>query len=536
MRVEKVMIRDKPLVDAYRNDFSQVADFFEYDPNEPASYTKRYAFLQQRVYQRQRLVEVLTNYNARIGAGQKTLNNIQNLSSPETSVVITGQQAGIFTGPLYTIYKAITVLKLAEDLSKTGRPTLPVFWIASEDHDFQEIASIYFLNQDHQEERLSLSGETERRPIGKINLQLEVQKLIDQFARATQDTEFKTEMIGQLQRLAEKSDTLAEWFARVMTWLFSDTGLIFVDALEPEFRQLGQKLFLQILEKNDQITECLRTAEKELLAKGYSPQIHKATNQVHLCLIDEDDQRYPVDRLEESYQLRGKKILSKEELSDWLNTKPETVSTNVVTRPLFQDLLFPTIAYVGGPGEIAYYAQYKKIYQIFEMEMPIIYPRASLTLLEPAINRGLEKYQLVPNEIIQNYSEIRTGLLNQSDQLQIAVKFNELKNRFIPEYQTLIDQLSQLDGKFSYLGEKNLERIIKEINYMENKAQQQHRKNSEVLLDHLERLKINLYPDDRLQERRFNIFPYLFKYQTKLLDELLKLDLSIGDGHYLIYL
>lgn len=537
MRVEKVIISEQPLIDAYRDDFSKVTDFFQYDPHKPAAFEERYAFLEKQVYQRQTLIDVLMSYNTKIGAGQRTLTNIQTLKSPETMVVITGQQAGILTGPLYTIYKALTVVQLAEHLSKRGLPTLPVFWIASEDHDFQEIASVYLLNPDHQGIKIQLKGENDRRPIGKLNLQLEVQQLIDQFATATLDTEFKAEMISKIRRLAEESHNLVDWFAKMMAWLFNDTGMIFVDALEPEFRKLGQDLFLRILDKNEQISNRLDIAGRNLLARGYLPQVQKAAHQVHLFLIAEDGRRYPLDKLEQKYYLRGQKTsYDQHEIQNWLIESPETVSTNVVTRPLFQDLLFPTIAYVGGPGEIAYYAQFKEVYPLLGMEMPIIYPRASLTLLEPSINKGLEKYQLTPIDIIEKYSDIRERFLRQTDEFQITAKFKELRDQFVPKYQTLIGEVSQLDEKFAKIGERNLQRIVKEITYFEDKAQHQHRKNSQVLLHQLDKLKMNIYPDDIFQERRLNIFPYLFKYQTRLVDELLKIDLSTLNCHHLIYL
>ncbi len=536
MKVEQIRISERPLIDAYRDNFLQVKDFFEYNPNDVNSFVQRYQYLQKRNFQRESVVNVLIEYNQRIGASQKTLANLNKLISPDTVVVITGQQAGVLTGPLYTIYKALTVITLTEDLNAKGIPTVPVFWIASEDHDFQEIAGVYFLNREHAEVEVKLQGMVNRQPIGRLKLESEVQKFLVEFNEATPDTDFKSDIMKRIKDMAEGSQDLGEWFARIMAWLMEDTGIIFVDSLDPHLRKLGQDFFLQVLEKNDQITHCLSESEEMLRMAGYPAQIHKTDNQVHLFLI-KNDARYPLDLTDSGYLLRGlEEGMTREEVVNWIKTSPESISTNVVTRPLFQDVIFPTIAYIGGPGETAYYSQFKEIYRLFDMEMPIIYPRISITLIESSIARSLQKYELNPQQIFQEFDNIREDFLAEADELQLKDRFNQIKGLFIPEYQKLIKELTLLDGKFKNLGSQNLQRIIEEINYLEEKAYHQHRKNSEILLRQLDKLKMNLYPNDILQERRLNILPYIFKYQSKLIKELKDLNLLSGNYHYLIYL
>ncbi|AZR73212.1 bacillithiol biosynthesis cysteine-adding enzyme BshC [Anoxybacter fermentans] len=536
MKVEEIRISERPLIDDYRYNFKKVKEFFQYNPHNPFSFDQRYQYLMNQSYPLKELADALMSYNRLLGASQKTFENIQRLAKGEAVVVITGQQAGVLTGPLYTIYKALTVIQLADRLTMRGISTVPVFWIASEDHDFYEISRIYFLNRDHEEIEVRLTGEVYRQPIGKLNMQNEIQQFLNQFEKKSPDTEFKPEMIEKLKEMAKESTDLAQWFGRIMTWLLKDTGIIFVDALDPELRRLGKEFFFQVLKKSNQITVLLKDAGKRLIQAGYPVQIQKNDDQVHLFLIEEDA-RYPLEKIDGGYQLRGKdRVYSIEEIKTWIEKQPETVSTNVVTRPLLQDLLFPTIAYVGGPGEIAYFAQYRKIYSLFDMEMPIIYPRVSMTLIENTIFRSLKKYDIRPIDVFVRFDEIRDKHLSEVDQLNIKAKFNLIKKKFIPEYQKLIKDLQQLDSKFKKLGSDNLKRIIDEINYLENKALHQHRKNSEILLRRLDKIEMNMYPNGNFQERRFNIFPYLFKYQQTLIQELLKLDLLSFNCHYLIYL
>lgn len=536
MKVEQVQIKERPLIDAYRFNFKEVQEFFQYDPSDPESFEKRYQYLQSRAYPRANVCQALARYNQSIGASQMTMENIERLVDERTVAVVTGQQAGVLTGPLYTIYKALTVVQLANKLSTEGIPAVPVFWIASEDHDFPEIAGTYFLNRDHEEEEVRLNGDVERQPIGRIHLVNEVQTLLDEFAEKSLDTEFKAEMIQRIREMAECSSDLAQWFGRIMAWLLAETGLIFVDSLDPTLRQLGKAFFQQVVEQNTEITQHLKNAEERLAKKGYPAQTHKRDHQVHLFLIDADD-RYPLDQEGSGYILRGTdRFLTEADLVDWMENSPETVSTNVVTRPVFQDLLFPTIAYVGGPGEIAYYAQYRGIYPLFDLEMPIIYPRISITLIERTIAKNMKKYDLTPEQVFTQFAEIQKKYLLERDELGLNEKFSKIKGLIIPEYQKLIKEIQSLDPKFKDLGKQNLQRIIDEINYLEEKANHQHRKNSEDLLRQLDKIKINLQPNGIFQERRFNIFPYLFKYQKSLIYRILDEEFLSFADHYLVYL
>lgn len=536
MKVELVQIPERPLIDAYRFDFKRVQEFFPYDPNDADSFQRRYTYLTRRSFPREAVVEALSVYNRQLGATERTLTNIRRLQDPQTVAVITGQQAGVLTGPLYTIYKALTVIQLAEKCSSEGIPTVPVFWIASEDHDFYEIAGVHVLNRDHQEIEVRLNADAERKPIGRLKLRQEVAAFLDAFAAATPDTDFKPEMMEQLRQMAAESTDLAQWFGRIMNWLLQDTGLIFVDALDPALRRLGRDFFQEIVAKHDLITEQLHATDLRLREAGFPSQVQVSDGQVHLFLLEKDT-RYPLEASGDRYLLRGQdRQYTKEELRDRIATSPETVSTNVVTRPLFQDILFPTLAYIGGPGETAYYAQYRQIYELFEMEMPMIFPRVSITLLERTIAKGLQKQGVSPAEVMFAFETVRDRCLAEVDALNLPERFGRFKGTVIPEYQRLIKDLLPLDPKFKELGAQNLQRILDEIDYLEEKAYHQHRKNSEELLRQLDKLRANLAPQGIFQERWFNIFPYLFKYQKRLLQDLLALDLLTPNGHHLIYL
>ena len=536
MRVERIQIPERPLIDAYRNDFARVAEFFQYNPKNPDSFKERYDYLRGKSFPRPEVVEALTEYNASLGAGEKTMENLQRLRAVETVAVITGQQAGVLTGPLYTIYKALTVVQLAAHLTLNGMPAVPVFWIASEDHDFLEISSVTFLNREHVEVTVTVEGEHGRQPAGRLHLQAEVGHFLDEFAALTPDTDFKPAILEKIRSCAAHADSIAHWFALIMAWLLEETGLIFLDALDPGLRKLGKKFFIEVLEKNDEISACLGRTEKRLAEAGFPIQVQKNPGQVHLFLLKEDG-RYPLEKAAAGYTLRGhEEIYSAGFLRELIEREPENISTNVVTRPLLQDLLLPNIAYVGGPGETAYYAQYREIYGLFALEMPIIYPRASLTLVEKTIAKALDKYAATPAEIFADFDEIRKVHLAKVDYINIPERFNAVKRIFVPEYQKLIKDLHALDPKFRGLGVENLDRIVQEMNYLEEKAYHQHRKNCEDILKQLDKIKVNLLPGGNFQERTLNIFAFLFKYQTSFINLLTEVDFLQPDQHLLVYL
>ena len=536
MKVEKVQLSERPLIDDYKNNFDRVEEFFTYNPYDNTSFEKRYQYIRENDYPRQEICQTLEEYNRQLGVSEKTLINIERLANQETAVAITGQQAGVLTGPLYTLYKAMTVIQLAHDLTAKGMETVPLFWIASEDHDFYEIAGVNFLNRDYETLEVRLESQIERQPVGRLKPEDDIDEFLAEFEEKTIDTDFKPEMMEKIREMARESEDLGEWFGRIMAWLLEDTGIIFVDSLDPQLRRLGRDFFNQVIDKAEEMTQTLQDTSGRLEEAGYPTQVTKNDGQQHLFFI-EDDNRYPLVKDNQDYLLRGlDQTYTIAQIREKINNNPELVSTNVITRPLFQDFIFPTIAYVSGPGETAYFSQYQGIYKLLDMEMPIIYPRASLTIVERTVSKAMDKYDVEPGDVFDNFDDIRQAYLDKNDEFNIDERFNEIKKNFIPEYQQLIEDLRQLDSKFKKLGSKNLGQIIKEIDYLKGKAHHQHRKNSEVLLNRFDKIEKNLLPKNNRQERKLNIFPYLFKYRKNMIDDLLKLDLLSTNIHQFVYL
>jgi len=542
MKLETVYLPyANPLARAYLEDFPRVAHLFEYNPGEEGAFAGRCRYLDENYHNRRQVVEILTRYNQGLDCSESTRSNLEALAQPGAVAVITGQQAGVLTGPLYTIHKALTAVQLAERLSvELRRPVVPIFWVASEDHDFQEINHIHVQNSDNQVVKLQLEQESPGRvAAGHLPVTTAVEQLLAALEAMTNPNRWQQEISQVLRELAWKSGSLADWFARVMQWLFRDQGLIMADPLEPGLKELAGDFFRLAIEKTVQVDAALEQGRQAVLQLGYTPQVDAQPGHTNLFYYQEGEltQRRPIFYDGNRFHTReGDRYWSREELLAMAADNPAGLSPNVVLRPLVQDVLFPTLAYVAGPGEISYYALYKEVYKVLERQMPVIYPRANVTLVEPGIARHLEKYQLSGATIFGSLDERLQELLKEADRLGIENLFARVKEEFTSMYRRVIEQLGGLDQSLVKLGQENLERILGQMDFLEGKALQKHRQSQEGMVRHFQKIKAGLLPKGSWQERKYNLFPYLFKYGPDLVSRLGELPLSHGQKHNVIYL
>lgn len=531
-----------PLVGHYVDCFERVEDLFPYNPYQDASFVRRYRYLQEnhRV-DRTRLAAALRQYNEELGAGPAALANIDRLQRADTVVVITGQQAGMLTGPLYTVYKAISAIQLAARLeADRGWPVVPVFWVASEDHDFREVNHIELVTSRNNLMRVELAVEPPpRAPVGRIPLGDKALELLDRLAEFTPDTEFRGEILAEVRDLTAAAANMADWFARLMAWLFRRQGLVLVDPLLPEIKQLQAPMLRRFLTMTAEINAALREGESRVRAQGATPAVQKTDTEAHVFLLVEG-QRCPLELVSGEFRVRGQADLGWEPaaLASLADEEPWNFSPNVVLRPLAQDFILPDLAYVAGPGEISYHGQLRGIYPLFGLEMPIIYPRAGVTLVEGSQARLLQKHGLSLNRLLAGIDGVLAGYLDAQDSVGIEALFHETWQEFRHRYRRLIGHLAEIDPSLKGLGETNLRRIQEEMQWLEHKARQRHRQNCETVVRQLQKLGVSLAPRKNLQERVLNVFPYLFRHGADLPDRLGRLPLvTAGEqNHNLVFL
>jgi bacillithiol biosynthesis cysteine-adding enzyme BshC len=512
------------LVHDYFYDYDKVSEFFAGDFQDPIAYSQQTEKVRSRDLPREQLASILKEQNLSLGCGSQTVENIKKFVQDKACAVVTGQQVGLFSGPLYTIYKALTAIKLAESLNQTSqRCFVPVFWLASDDHDFEEINHTPLLDKENQIEVIKYKAHSSnlKTPVSNILLSSEISDCIEQLSNLTRDSEFKPEILSHLSTAYQPGKSFVEAFAQWMTRLFKSYGLIFIDAAHPDLKELGKDVFYTEIAQNSPSTQHALETSQKLTQKNYSTQIQLHEGILNLFLMEKE--RDTIQIRENDFCIKGKpQTFKKDELLQLLEKHPYKFSPNALLRPLYQDALLPTVAYVGGLSEVAYFAQIKGVYQSFNLPMPIIYPRKSLTLIEKNVDKALKTYGLKVQDIWQNADAKINELMK--DKLP-----DSLDNAFKTTASHLENDLTDIKKEtlaFEPTLEKSVDQTIGKIHHqmslLEKKILKASKKQNTILTKRVHLAKNSLYPNQHLQERVFNITPFLIKYGFAFLDRLYK--------------
>jgi bacillithiol biosynthesis cysteine-adding enzyme BshC len=514
--------------------FEQVAMFFPSgNPQNQESFEQRAAYLDTRDYARESLADTLTTYHRNLGANAETQRMIEELRQKETLVVITGQQAGILTGPLYTLYKAMTIIRLAEEQrSKLGRPVVPIFWIASEDHDWLEIQKTFYLNSEEKPVPCLLPGDGGGESVGnqpvpsweKIEIQL----------RGLPDSEFRAVVLKQCQKFAEQAKNLTQWFALTLQWLVQKWGLIFFDPQLPEFKHLAAPMYEQILKMHADVRVALAERTREWVNLGFKPQIQPTGGEVNLFLAVPE--RRAILRSDQAYYLRGQEEpWELDALNALLVLAPERFSPNVVTRPVVQEYLFPTLAYVPGPGELNYWAQLGQVFAVFGFVMPILFPRLSAVVLTASWQKSLNKEALTVDDVYRGLAEHRERCVREQDTQEIDERLQHLRKQIEKGYAEL-EPLEEIHVNVHDWLIRNEAKVIFQLEYLKKKIWQAQRKRCRKALDRLQHLEDGITPNHAKQERVLNPLSFVARYGLSFVDWVAELPLTGGFSEHQIHL
>jgi len=408
---------------------------------------------------------------------------IAKLRRDETRCVITGQQIGLLTGPLYTIWKALTMIHLAEQYDRQGIPCVPVFWMATEDHNMHEIASFALLKEDLGLLAFSLKEHLflRRQPTGTIGVDdPEIRKILIRVFHELKLTE---------PRQFYSAGTLTNGFARTLMWLLKDFPILLVDPSDPALKRIAKPFFQGFFQRAEDLLGALGRQNEDFKERNYPVQVQMEDGRLPMFQI-ENHERIPVSR--------------GSDLSD----KPETLSPSALLRPLFQDFLLPTLAYVGGPAEIAYFAQIHDWYPIMEIDQPAVRARASLTLIPPATRNFLNARGLEPHEIYLEDDTLIDALLDHEGMKQTRNEIRNVENTLKTSLGSIQARAMSIDPTL----EKSLRTSARKMEYqlqkMERKAFLAAKRKNVLLAEQIRKAKNVIYPDEKLQERYLNIFSF----------------------------
>ncbi len=510
----------------YLNRFDEIAAFFNGDYRDPAAFDRQAAAVVDRVLDRGRLTEILREQNEDWGFGPKTKTqeNIARLARPETCAVVTGQQVGLFSGPLYTVYKALTAVKLAESLSEKGRGKsdfVPVFWLASDDHDIAEVDHIKLLDGKNsiQEIRYLDYGKELKLPASQVVFSSEVSCCIERLDDLTPDTEFKSEVLSHLGQAYAPGRSFADACARWMARMFASSGLVLIDASDPRLKDLGKQVFLHEIAGSSPSSRQAIQSSRELERTGYAVQVPQ--HEGILNLFYAEGERRAVRFSDGGFQIKGMaESYPRDRLLALAEEKPHFFSPNVLLRPVYQDALLPTVAYVAGPGEIAYFAQMRGVYESFGLPMPIIYPRKTVILLEKKVEHVLTGFGLE----IQDLNQDVEGLILKIVRDQVPAALDQALKTAASHLEQDLADIRRAAAAVEPTLERSVDsargKILGQVRSLEKKILQATKRKDGLTADRIHKAKNSLFPQDHPQERTFNITPFLIKYGYAFMDRL----------------
>ena len=505
-----------PLFVDYLNDFEKLKDYYAADFRDRKSWKKLIDKVLSKQKDRSTLIRVLTEQNKQHHCGIRTLANIDLLGNENTVAVVTGQQVGICSGPLYTIYKTVTAIKLAEQLSAQfpDYNFVPVFWVENEDHDFEEINKLNVLNPAGEVQTIEylFGGKPFERnpgPVGSIVIDSFIDNFFDRLQTQLQESEFKLPLFTALRGHYRSGATLGAAFVGLMNQMFEDSGLVFLDPGNVELKKILKPVFQKEIAGLSKTSQMVVDTSAGL-EEHYHAQI-KAKS-INLFMLHKGG-RYLIEPRENDYSLKGtRQFFSKEELNSIVENSPELISPNVVLRPICQDAILPTLAYVGGPSEVAYFAQLKPVYEFFDVQMPVVYPRASVTIMEEKVKNILEKFQVDFTEIWSDIDPLLIRIAEQVSEVKVDVLFDQLHRRIHEAVAESRFGIQQIDPTLSGAIDSTLSRIESQLNVLKEKAQSAQQRRQEVTIKQIQKVAANIFPKSNFQEREFNVVYYMNKY------------------------
>ena len=468
------------------------------------------------------LAAAVRTYLESVGAPKAALKTLEQLAHPQSKVVMAGQQAGLLLGPVYTVSKAVNAILLARALSTEERPVVPMFWVASQDHDADEVRGTHLLDLNERLHSLSLPL-PQNRSIGRIALDpawLEATLAVLRDFDAPDD--FKQPVIETVERCFRASKNYAEWFARLLLELLGSHGLLVVDPMHPAIAPLFKPHLRRELEGPLQSSQAIEAAAVNLEAIGFDAQLRRTGNATNLFLTGDDGERRLLKF--DGKRFKADRDYTRDELNVILESEPSRLTPAAGLRPVIADATFPVAINVLGPGELAYHLELGGVYDLHGVPQPLMQPRLSVTILEPPVVRILQKYDLTASEFVTRGREVlEAKLLSQTDAARAFTEalntlegsFGTLRSNLVPFENGLGKALMKSEGSLRF----NLERLQSKLGASLLRAE-------DTATGQFTRLEKHLLPLGTPQERTVGFLEFVMKFGRVPLDRMLTLETS----------
>lgn len=467
---------------------------------------------------RAQVADILERQNRTWNASPKTLDNISRLRGG-ASALVTGQQVGLFGGPLFSLFKALSTVKLAQEASDAGSNCVPVFWLATTDHDLDEISHVSLLGPDGSLQRFSSTAQgLPDAPVGTVTFGPEIEPVVEAAVGLLGESE-ATKFLREAYRPGQNFGSA---FALLFSRLFADWGVILLDSSDPEFHRIAAPIYSAAIERAAELDDALLARGRELEAAGYHQQV-KVTPSSTLLFTLRDGARVPVHRRANGnaaeFLVTGEAIAPAEMLRR-IASGPEQFSANVLLRPVVQDYLLPTLAYVGGAAEIAYFGQGAVVYKALLGRATPILPRLSASIVEPKPQALLERYTLSVSDVFRGPDALREALAKHALPSDLQAAFDRAESSLKQSLGSLQQPLERLDKTLVEAAANAGSKMQHQLEQLRSRAARAELRQSEMVGRHAELLGNALYPNKVLQEREIGGIYFVARHGMELLRNL----------------
>lgn len=506
----------------YLYEYENVTDFYRHDFRNRENYLKIFKELSEKPrVAAGDISSILKEQYSSTQSTDLTIKNIALLSDSKTMAVVTGQQLGILGGPLYTFYKIITAIKLSQYLSERydDYNFVPVFWMEGDDHDFNEVRTIKLPDDSSIIQSISYGEESDeeeaKQSVGHISFDESIRDFLISLGKILRETEFTNDLIERLGLFYSPGKTFNKSFFELLHFYFDRYGLVIFNPVDDDVKKLLKPVFRK------EITDFREHTEKLVHISATLEELYHAQVKVKPVnlFLRVDDGRYLIEPVENEFRLKRKrKTFTQEQLLEILENEPERFSPNVLLRPICQDFLLPTAFYVGGPSEISYFAQIMPLYDFYNLNAPVIYPRSSATILEKNIAGILDKYSLEISSFFFDTENVKKRIINSVAEHSVDELFDAIINQIELAFDQLKEKLFELDRTIADSSNRYRDKIYSAVNELKSKAEKAHQKKHEVTLRQIDRTASNLFPNGSLQEREINFIYFANKYGEEFLN------------------
>jgi bacillithiol biosynthesis cysteine-adding enzyme BshC len=490
--------------------FDRVEDLYPYPPNDINALAAAAAGFKFPADRRAALVAALTPLNQ----GNPSL---EILGRPDTLAVVTGQQVGLFSGPAYTVYKALTAIKTARELTERGVTAVPVFWLATEDHDFAEVDHVWVFGGDHQpiKIRMETSPAASSHPVGGIALR---DIPLSALRSALAGLPFAEDAFSLIERSYMPGETMGSAFARVIRELFASYDLLLIDPMDRAVREIAQPLMREAVERMPELIEALMARSRDLVARGYHAQVLVDKN-TSLVFLLQDDERVALRRSNGEFMFARHGHHQKMSAGE-LAMCGTDLSPNALLRPVVQDYILPTAAYIGGPAELAYLAQSQVIYSKLLDRQPAAFPRAFFTLLDERSHKRMVRYRVNPTDLFGGEQALHSTIAASLIPPQLRARLEHTKSAFGIALDALHADLERFDVTLASALTTSRRKIEYQVGKIARKTATQIMARDAQALRDARSLNGLVFPEKHLQERFYSIVPFLAQFGPGLIDEL----------------